>query len=164
MLIKIMLLIFAYLLIGIAVLEVMLWRDRKVSFIDKWIDETSDWEQTMTVILWPVILPMLWVYLLNIGLKRLIKGVRIFFTATVYIIAAIIDKPSEELSVPKGWIKDKPPTKNNYYLVYEKLEDDSEIICVEEYRDGEWINLDPEQEVIAWMPSPVGSKAGSEEA
>lgn len=160
MIIKVMLVIFIYLLIGIAVLEIMLWRDRKVGFIDKWIDETSDYEQTSVVILWPIALPMVWIYLLFIGLKHLIKGVRIFFTATVYIIAAIIDKPSEELSVPKGWIKDKPPTKNNYYLVYEKLEDDSEIICVEQYKDGEWINLDPGQEVIAWMPSPEGYKAG----
>lgn len=96
MIIKVILIIFVYLLIGIAVLEVMLWRDRKVSFIDKWVDAEDEVEQTMTVILWPVILPMLWVYLLNIGLKRLIKGVRIFFTATVYIIAAIIDKEREE--------------------------------------------------------------------
>lgn len=96
MIIKIMLLIFAYLLIGIAVLEGMLWRDRKVSFIDKWLDDHDDWEQTMTVILWPVVLPMLWVYLLYIGLKHLIKGVRIFFTTIVYLIAAIIDKDRED--------------------------------------------------------------------
>lgn len=165
MIIKVILIIFAYLLVGIAVLEGMLWRDRKVSFIDEWIDETSDWEQTMTVILWPVILPMLWLYLLNIGLKHLIKCVRIFFTATVYIIAALIDKPSKKLSVPKGWIrcKDKPPEENNYYLVYEKIEDGPNIICVEEYRDGEWIHLDPGQEVIALMPSPEGYKVGNEE-
>lgn len=164
MIIKVILIIFAYLLIGIAVLEGTLWLDRKDGHTDKWVDEDEDTEQTLAVILWPVILPMLWIYLLNIGLKHLIKGVRIFFTAIVYIIAAIIDEPSKELSVPKGWIKDKPPTENNYYLVYEKLEDDSEIICVEQYKDGEWINLDPGQEVIAWMPSPDGSKVGSEEA
>lgn len=158
MIIKVILIIFAYLLIGIAVLEWVLWSDRKTSSSDKWINDEDDWEQTMTVILWPVILPMLWIY----GLKYLIKGVRIFFTATVYIIAALIDRPSKKLSVPVGWIKDKPPAENNYYLVYEKIEDDSKIICVEEYRDGEWIHLDPGQEVIAWMPSPEGYKAGRE--
>lgn len=162
MIIKVILIIFAYLLIGIAVLEWVLWLDRKTSSSDKWINEEDDWEQTITVIIWPVVLPMLWVY----GLKYLIKGVRIFFTTIVYLIAALIDKPSKKLSVPKGWIrcKDKLPTENNYYLVYEKIEDDSNIICVEEYKDGEWLHLDPGQEVIAWMPSPVGSKAGSEEA
>lgn len=155
MIFKVILLIFAYLLIGIAILEVMLWHDRKVGFIDKWINE-NDWEQTFTVILWPIVFPMLWLYALNLGLKHLIKGVRIFFTAIVYTIAALIDKPSKKLSAPKGWIrcKDNPPIEDNYYLVYEKIEDGSNIICIEEYRDGEWIHLDPGQEVIAWMPSP----------
>ena len=162
MIIKVILIIFAYLLIGIAVLEIMLWHDRKVGFIDKWIDETSDWEQTFTVILWPIVLPMLWLYALNLGLKCLIKGVRIFFTTIVYLIAASIDKPSKRLSVPKGWVRceDKTPEDNNYYLVYEKIEDGSNIICVEEYKDGEWIHLDPGQEVIAWMLLPDGYKEG----
>lgn len=165
MLIKIMLLIFAYLLIGIAVLEGVLWHDRKVGFVDNWLyDEKDDVEQSLVVILWPIALPMIWIYALHLGLKHLIKGVRIFFTAIVYTIAALIDKPSKKLSVPKGWIscKDNPPTENNYYLVYEKIEDDSKIICVEEYKDGEWIHLDPGQEVIVWMPSPEGYKAGRE--
>lgn len=99
MIIKIILIIFAYLLIGIAVLEVMLWHDRKVGFFDKWIDETSDWEQTSAVILWPIVLPMIWIYVLHLGLKHLIKGVRIFFTAIVYLMAAIIDKDSEESEI-----------------------------------------------------------------
>lgn len=156
MIIKVILIIFAYLLIGIAVLECILWRDRREGFIERWVDTTDDVEQVLAVILWPAILPALGFYLLCIGLMHLIKGVRIFFTATVYLIAAIIDKPSKKLSVPKGWIryKDKPPAENNYYLVYEKIEDGSNIICVEEYRDGKWIHLDSGQEVIAWMPSP----------
>ncbi len=92
MITKIMLLIFAYLLIGIAVLEWVLWSDRKTSSSDKWINDEDDWEQTMTVILWPVILPMLWIY----GLKYLIKGIRIFITTIVYLIAALIDKDKED--------------------------------------------------------------------
>lgn len=153
MIFKVILIIFAYLLIGIAVLEIILWHDRKVDFVDGWIcDPNDDVEQALTVLSWPIVLPILWIY----GLRYLIKGVRIFFTTIVYLIAALIDKPSKKLSVPKGWIscKDNPPTENNYYLVYEKIEDDSNIICVEEYRDGKWIHLDSGQEVIAWMPSP----------
>lgn len=95
MIFKIILIIFAYLFIGIAVLEIMLWHDRKVEFIDKWIDETSDWDQTATVILWPIVLPILWIY----ALKYLIKGVRIFFTTIVYLIAAIINKDREESEI-----------------------------------------------------------------
>lgn len=92
MIIKIMLLIFAYLLVGIAVLEWVLWLDRKTSSSDKWINEEDDWEQTITVIIWPVVLPMLGIYVL----RYLIKGVRIFFTAIVYLIAAMIDKDRED--------------------------------------------------------------------
>lgn len=96
MIIKVILIIFAYLLIGIAVLEGILWRDRKVSFIDKWADETDDVELVLIVIFWPVAIPVLGLYILFIGLKHLIKGVRIFFTTIIYLIAAIIDKDREE--------------------------------------------------------------------
>lgn len=71
----------------------MLWHDRKVDFVDGWIcDPNDDVEQALTVLSWPIVLPMLWIY----GLKYLIKGVRIFFTATVYLIAALIDKDKED--------------------------------------------------------------------
>ena len=97
MIIKVILIIFAYLLIGIAVLEGVLWHDRKVGFVDSWLyDEKDDIEQSLVVILWPAVLPMLWIYLLCIGLKHLIKAVRIFFTTLVYLIAAIIDKERED--------------------------------------------------------------------
>lgn len=96
MIIKVILIIFAYLLMGIAVLEGMLWRDRRESFIDRWLDTDDDVEQVMVVTLWPVAIPLLGVYILFIGLKHLIKGVRIFFTAIAYLIAAIIDKERED--------------------------------------------------------------------
>lgn len=96
MIIKIILIIFAYLLVGIAVLEGILWRDRKVSFIDQWIDDEDDVEQMLVVIFWPMAFLVLWLYALYIGLKHLIKGVRIFFTAIVYLIAAMIDKDKED--------------------------------------------------------------------
>lgn len=172
MIIKIMLIIFAYLLIGCAVLEIILWHDRKADLTDTWLSDPKDEvEQNLTAILWPFIIPELFIRILVIVIEFmfkeigiLIKGIRVIFTTLVYVIAAIIDKPSKKLSVPKGWIrcKDKPPTENNYYLVYEKIEDDSKIICVEEYKDGEWLNLDPGQEVIAWMPSPEGYKTEKE--
>ncbi len=172
MIIKVILIIFAYLLIGCAILEIILWHDRKVDFTDTWLSDPKDEvEQNLTVILWPFIIPELCIRILAIVIELmfketgiLIKGIRVIFTTMVYVIAAIIDKPSKKLSVPKGWIscKDKPPIDNNYYLVYEKIEDGSNIICVEEYRDGKWIHLDPGQEVIAWLPSPERYKAGRE--
>lgn len=100
MIFKAIFFIFAYLLIGIAVLEGVLWHDRKVGFVDSWLyDEKDDVEQSLVVILWPGVLPKLWIYLLCIGLKYLIKAVRIFFTTIVYLIAAIIDKDREESEI-----------------------------------------------------------------
>ena len=96
MIIKVILIIFAYLLVGIAVLEWVLWLDRKTSSSDKWINEEDDWEQSLVVVSWPVMIPILGIYILYLGLKYLIKGVRIFFTAIVYLIAAIIDKNMED--------------------------------------------------------------------
>lgn len=164
MIVKVMLTIFAYSIMGFVTLEILLYQDRKeTDSTYKWIKDDTD--QTAAFILWPFIIPVLGLYALFIGLKYLIKGTRIFYTTIIFLILTIIDKPSKKTQVPKGWIrcKDKPPEENNYYLVYEKIEDDSNIICVEEYRDGEWIHLDPGQEVIAWMPSPEGYKAGNEE-
>lgn len=163
MIVKVMLVIFIYFIMGFVTLEILLFQDRKeTDFTLKWIKDDAD--QTAAFILWPFIIPFLGLYVLFIGLKSLIKRIRILYTTIIFLILTIIDKPSKKLSVPKGWIrcKDKPPTENNYYLVYEKIEDDSNIICVEEYKDGQWPNLDPGQEVIAWMPSPEGYKTGRE--
>lgn len=163
MIVKVVLIIFMYLIMGFVSLEILLYLDRKeADSTYKWIHDDID--QTAAFILWPIIIPALGLYALFIGLKSLIKGTRILYTTIIFIILTIIDKPSKKLSVPKGWIscKDKPPIDNNYYLVYEKIEDDSNIICVEEYKDGKWIHLDPGQEVIAWMPSPEGYKTGRE--
>lgn len=160
MIVKVVLIIFMYLIMGFVSLEILLYLDRKeTDSTYKWIHDDID--QTAAFILWPFIIPVLGMYALFIGLKSLIKGTRIIYTTIIFIILTIIDKPSKKLSVPKEWIRfeDKPPDDNNYYLVYEKIEDGSNIICVEEYKDGEWINLDPGQEVIAWMPSPEGYKA-----
>ncbi len=96
MIIKVILLIFAYLLIGIAVLEVVLWHDRKVGSYDNWIDEDDEIDQSLAVMMWPILIPTLSIYILHIGLKHLIKGVRIFFTTIVYLIAAMIDKDRED--------------------------------------------------------------------
>lgn len=163
MIVKVMLAIFAYSIMGFVTLEILLYQDRKEKDSTlKWIKDDTD--QTAAFILWPFIIPVLGLFALFMGLKFLVKKTRILYITIVYLIAALIDKPSKELSIPKGWIscKDNPPEENNYYLVYEKIEDGSNIICVEEYKDGEWIHLDPGQEVIAWMPSPEGHKAGRE--
>lgn len=104
MIIKVILIIFAYLLIGCAILEIILWHDRKVDLTDTWLSDPKDEvEQNLTVILWPFIIPELCIRILVIVIEFmfketgiLIKGIRVIFTTLVYVIAAIIDKDREE--------------------------------------------------------------------
>lgn len=104
MIVKVMLIIFAYLLIGCAILEITLWHDRKVDLTETWLSDPKDEvEQNLTAILWPFIIPELFTRILVIVIEFmfketgiLIKVVRIFFTTLVYLIAAIIDKDKEE--------------------------------------------------------------------
>ena len=93
MIIKVILYLVAYLFIGITFLELELWHDRKVDYIKRLIvDPKDDAELITTVILWPVILPITVIF----GLIYLIKEIKIFFIAIVYLIATIIDMESEE--------------------------------------------------------------------
>jgi len=102
--IKVILIIFAYSLIGIAVMEMVLWHDMKCAYNDEWLDLVDDTDQTtLTVILWPFVLIKL--FMLCIGtafvymfkaLGVFIKGVRKFFRTVVYLIAAMIDKRKRE--------------------------------------------------------------------
>lgn len=96
MIIKVILLVFAYLLTGVAILEGLLCYDRRSYSRSNWIDYRDDFEQVMVVAFWPLILPIIIIGVLYIGLVRFIKIVRIFFTTIVYLIAVIIDKREGE--------------------------------------------------------------------
>lgn len=92
--IKVILIIFAYLLVGIAVLEGLSWYDRQHYDNYTWIEDEFD--QVTVVTFWPFVLIPIILAILYKGLVHFIKGIRIFFTTVVYLLAAMIDKGKKE--------------------------------------------------------------------
>lgn len=91
--------LFVYVLIGTAILEIMLWHVRKGdNIIDDWLDDpVEESEQTLTVIFWPLLVPDLFIHILKKLIKFMfketgiiIKGIRIFYTAIIFLISAAI--------------------------------------------------------------------------
>lgn len=94
MVIKVILIIIAYFLIGVAVLEGLSWYDRQHYDNYTWIEDELD--QVTTVTFWPFVLIPVILAILYKGLVYFIKGVRIFFTTIIYLIGAIISKRKDE--------------------------------------------------------------------
>lgn len=92
MIIKIILLVFIYLFIGVLVLEGLAWYDRKHPWEESWIEGHDDLDQAIAVLLWPLILILVTLGILFFGFVRFIKGIRVFYTTIIYLIIAIIDK------------------------------------------------------------------------
>lgn len=93
--IKVMLIVFIYFIMGFVTLEILLYEDRKeTNPIYKWIKDDTD--QTAAFILWPFIIPVLGLFALFTGLKFLIKKTRILYLTMVYLTAALIDKDKEK--------------------------------------------------------------------
>lgn len=93
--IKVILIIFAYLMVGIAILEGLLWYDRHHYSNYTWIED--DFDQVIIVTCWPFVLIPIIFAILYIGLVYFIKGTRIFFTTIVYLLAAIISNWRDNL-------------------------------------------------------------------
>lgn len=94
MTIKLILVAFLYMIMGFITLEYMLYHDRKVDYIDRWID--GDFDQVMVVTFWILIVPRLLMRALYIYFKSIIKEIRVFYTTIIFLIAASIHKEKEE--------------------------------------------------------------------
>lgn len=72
--------------------------------ISGWLEEpVKESEQTLTVIFWPLLVPDLLIHMLKNVIKFMfketgiiIKGIRIFYTTIIFLIAANIYKEKEE--------------------------------------------------------------------
>lgn len=84
MIIKIILGIILYLLIGVGVLNVMLWHDRHVGAFDEWI--TNDEMKFFVVLLVPMSLMWVLMWLFYKAVLAFIKLTHTIFVAAVYMI------------------------------------------------------------------------------
>lgn len=83
MVLKIIALVFGYLLCGVGVLELVKLHDRKVDWEHEWLYGSDDVEDMFVVILFPIML-------IPLILMAVIKGIQIVFTTIVYTIVALI--------------------------------------------------------------------------
>ena len=90
MIIKIILGIFAYLLCGVATLELYFWRDRHCeSEMDKFVEDDEIW-QVIVVVFFPFFLFLAILYVTYKGLLLIIRLIRTLFTTIIYLIIALI--------------------------------------------------------------------------
>jgi hypothetical protein len=86
MIIKIILGILLYLLIGVGVLNIMLWHDRNVGEFDEWI--TDDVIKFSVVLLVPISLMWVLMWLFYKAVLALINFTQTIIVAAVYMIKA----------------------------------------------------------------------------
>lgn len=88
MIIKIILGILLYLLIGVGVLNVMLWHDRNCGAFDEWI--TDDDMKFFVVLLVPMSLMWVLMWLFYKAVMAFINFTQTVFVAAVYMIKAAL--------------------------------------------------------------------------
>lgn len=88
MIIKIILGIFLYLLIGVGVLNIMLWHDRNVGDFDEWI--IDDVMKFLVVLLVPMSLMWVLMWLFYKAVMAFINLTQTVFVAAVYMIKAAL--------------------------------------------------------------------------
>lgn len=59
MILKIIALVFGYLLCGVGTLELVKLHDRKVDWINRWVDDSDELDEVFVVVLFPVLLSMM---------------------------------------------------------------------------------------------------------
>ena len=90
MILRILALVFGYLLCGVGVLELVRFHDRHTDWIGKWMDEDDEIEQVMVVLLFPVALLFLFLWVVRKIVFWFIKTVQTVFTTLIYTIVALV--------------------------------------------------------------------------
>lgn len=88
MFLRVFFIVLIYLLLGVGVLEIMLWHDRNCDWIHEWIDDES--MQVLVVVFMPFYLLLVILWLLYIGILKFIKAVRVLFTTLIYTVISLI--------------------------------------------------------------------------
>lgn len=90
MILKIIALVFGYLLCGVGTLELVKLHDRHSDWINRWADDSDESEEVFVVVLFPVLLLMILLWTIEIAIAFFIKVVRTVFTTFVYTIIALV--------------------------------------------------------------------------
>lgn len=96
MILKIIALVFGYLLCGVGVLELVRLHDRHTDWIDKWMDDDDEIEQVMVVLLFPVALLFLILFVIRKIVFWFIKTVQTVFTTLIYTIVALVKEKDND--------------------------------------------------------------------
>ena len=96
MILKIIGVVFIYLLCGVGVLELIRLHDRHVGYIHQWLASGDELEQVIVVVLYPFFLVILIPWLICKFVFVFIKVVQMIFTTLTYIIVALMSGKDKE--------------------------------------------------------------------
>lgn len=90
MILKIIAFAFGYLLCGVGTLELLKLHDRHSEWIDKWVEDSDELEESFVVTIFPAYLLMLLFWAIGKAIAFFTKAVRTIFTIIVYTIVALV--------------------------------------------------------------------------
>ena len=90
MILKIIALTFGYMLCGIGTLELLKLHDRHSDWINRWVEDSDELEESFIVIIFPAFLLMMLFWVIGKAIAFFTKAVRTAFTTIVYTIIALV--------------------------------------------------------------------------
>lgn len=97
MILKIIGVVFGYLLCGVGVLELIRLHDRHTGWLDQWLSCDDEHDQVIVVILWPFFLVCLLIpWLISKFVFVFIRVVQMIFTTLTYMVVALITGKDKE--------------------------------------------------------------------
>ena len=93
---KIIGIVFGYLLCGVGILELIRLHDRHTDFINQWLSFDDEFEQVIVVVLFPFVLVQLIPWLISKCIFAFIRVVQITFTTLTYTIVALMKGKDKE--------------------------------------------------------------------
>ena len=96
MILKIIGVVFGYLLCGVGVLELVRLHDRHTDWINQWLASDDELEQVIVVVLYPFFLVILIPWLIGKFVFVFIKAVQMLFTTLAYLIVVLIKGKDKE--------------------------------------------------------------------
>ena len=90
MILKIIAFTFGYMLCGVGILELLKLHDRHSEWIDRWVEDSDELEESFVVIIFPAYLLMMLFWVMSKVIAFFTKAVRTVFTTIVYMIVALV--------------------------------------------------------------------------